>query len=104
MRLGKLGKLVIAYAEQNAQIITPKLFKLIKLTNHNLQTCRTLFSIRRVADVSLTRERADGTYLAYFPFALTTEAAQMRPYHAKEFSVRSREMWCETREPRMGHT
>ena len=71
-----------------AQNRPPKVFSLnyllTKFINHDLLTCRTPFSVRRVADVSLTRERADGTYYAYFPFALTTEAAQMRPYHAKQ--------------------
>ena len=33
--------------------------------------------------VALTREMADGTYLAYFPFAILTEASLMRRYHKK---------------------
>ena len=31
--------------------------------------------------MALTRERAEGIYCAYFPFALWTEASLMRRYH-----------------------
>ena len=37
--------------------------------------------------MALTRERADGTYYAYFPFALTTEASQQRRYHDKLLDI-----------------
>ena len=33
------------------------------------------------AAVAMTREMADGTYKAYFPFAISTEASLMRCYH-----------------------
>ena len=35
------------------------------------------------AVVALTRNMADGTYCAYFPFAILTEASLMRRYHNK---------------------
>ena len=44
---------------------------------------RALISCQSGANVALTRESPDGTYLTYFPFGLWTEASQERRYHKK---------------------
>ena len=46
----------------------------------------------------------DGTYLAYFPFGAMIERSQMTSYHKKlqSFVVRSRKMWCITKETTQG--
>ena len=84
-----------------AQSITlTKLLKLTKFTkftkfiNHDLLTCRTHFSVRRVADVSQGEIGVDGGILGRIsPFTTMRLVAQMRPYHAKVFSVRSSQIW-----------
>ena len=43
-----------------------------------------------------------GSTKAYIPFGLLIERSQMTPYHKKEFVVRSREMWCITKETSQG--
>ena len=42
-----------------------------------------LISCQKGSDLALTRKLADGTYLAYFPFASLTEESKMTPYHKK---------------------
>ena len=42
-----------------------------------------LISCQKGLDLALTRKMADGTYLAYFPFAILTEESKMTPYHKK---------------------
>ena len=50
------------------------------------------------AVVALTRNMADGTYCAYFPFAILTEASQMRRYHSKEKICCQKGAECNTRQ------
>ena len=48
----------------------PKERNLLPPSQHNPISCQS------GANLALTRVRADGTYYAYFPFALTTEASK----------------------------
>ena len=81
----KRGKIWVSFEIRrlgNLRIIA-KFTKFTKLSNHNLNQHHDLICCQSGVVVALTRDRADGTYLAYFPFALWTEASLMRHYHNK---------------------